>query len=197
MGKDGLRRAVERELPVGHDKETVGVNALVHVVCDEHDRNARRGAKIGDRAQHIPPPGGIEHGGGLVQNKDFRLHREHARDSDALLLSAGEKVRGVMAEFIHTDALERLVHAAADLRRGNAQIFGSERHIILHDARDDLVIGVLKHHADRPAHVEEIFLIARVHALDGNRSLRRHKNGVQELRKRGFSRAVVAEHGDE
>ena len=106
-------------------------------------------------------------------------------------------MRRVIAEFVHTDALQGLVHAAADLRRGNAKVFGRKRHIVLHDARNDLVVGILKHHADRPAHVKKVFLAARVHALDGHGTLRRHKNGVQELCKRGLAGTVVSEHGDE
>ena len=70
---------------------------LVHVVGDEHNRHALLPVEPVDGGQHLPPPDGVQHGGGLVQHDALRLHGQHARDGDALLLSAGEQVRRVSA----------------------------------------------------------------------------------------------------
>ena len=66
-----------------------------------------------------------------------------------------EQVRRMLAQLIHADLAESRIHAAADLLRRDAEVFGAKRHIVLHDVCDDLVIRVLEHHADVAAHIND------------------------------------------
>ena len=77
-------------------------------------------------------------------------------------------MRLAQAVVVHPDRLEGIVDPAAYLIGGYAEIFGSERHIVLDDSRDYLVIGILEHHADLAADVGEPVLIRSVDAVNGN-----------------------------
>jgi hypothetical protein len=101
-------------------------------------------------------PRRVEHGGGLVQHEAVRVHGHDARDGHALLLPAGQLVRRAVAVFVDAGHLHRGVDPGADLGRGHAQIFEGERHVLLDDGGDDLVVRVLEHHAHLLADVVEM-----------------------------------------
>ena len=54
-----------------------------------------------NRIHDLAPSARIKHSGRFIQNDDIRLHRQHARDGDALLLSAGEHVRRFLGEDVY------------------------------------------------------------------------------------------------
>ena len=69
-------------------------------------------------------------------------------------------------------------------RRLNSEIFGAERHILLNDRRNDLIVGILKDDADGlPDLIFETF-VRRVHPVDKNFARFRRKNRVRKLGKR-------------
>ena len=95
-----------------------------------------------------------------------RPHGDDSRNGHALLLPAGEQVRRVQTVVIHPDELQCLVHASADFLRGNAEVLRRKGNILFYDVGDHLIIGILEHHADRAADVDQKRLVGRVHAVD-------------------------------
>ena len=139
---------------------------------------------------------GIEHGGRLIEYDAARPHGDDSRDGHALLLPAGEQVRRVQTVVIHPDELQCLVHASADFLRGNAEVLRRKGNILFYDVGDHLIIGILEHHADRAADVDQKRLVGRVHAEYLHTAALRQEDRVKMLCQRGFAAAVVAEDGD-
>ncbi len=110
-------------------------------------------------------PDGVQHGGGLVQHDALRLHGDDAGNGDALLLAAGEQMGRVGDKLAHTHGGQGIVHPAADLLRGHAQVLRGKGHVLLHHVGDDLVVRVLEHHAHPAADLQKQFLVGGVHAL--------------------------------
>ncbi len=102
----------------------------------------RRSITSGD----IAPTLGVEHGRRLVEHQVLGLHGQRAGDGEALLLPAGEQVRLASLETGEPDGRERFVDATTNLRPLQSEVLGSERDVILHGGRHDLVVGMLKHH---------------------------------------------------
>lgn len=84
----------------------------------------------------------------------------------------------MLPELIHIHLSERIVHAAADFLRLDTEVFRRESNIILNDVCDDLVIGILKNHADGTADIKEPVLIGGAYSVNKHLALRRGKDGV-------------------
>ena len=164
------------------------------MVRDEHDRDALLAAQALDGVNDLAPALRVEHRRRLVEHDALRAHGDHARDGDALLLPAGEQVRRVRAVFIHPHLPQRLIDAAANFIRRDAEVFRRERHVLLDHVRDDLVVRVLKHHADAAPDLQQQRLILRIHAPDVHATALRQQNGVKMLGERGLSAPVVPQH---
>ena len=180
-----------------HDHHALCLHGLVHVVRDEDDRDAVFLVELAHNGHDLAPPLRVEHGGGLIEHHAARHHGDHARDRDALLLAAGQAVRRLLAVFVHTDRLERVVHALADLRRRHAHVFKRKRHVLLDDCGDQLVVRVLEHHRHGLAHLVGVVFVARVHHIDIAYAAGRQADGIEAARERTLARAVVPQHGDE
>ena len=166
------------------------------MVRDENDGHAGLAVQPLDGIEHLAPPLRVEHGGRLVEHDTLRPHGEHARDGHTLLLSAGQELRGVGTVIVHADGFERVVDAPPDLRGGDAEVFRRKGDVFFYDIRDDLVIGVLEHHADMLPDGEKLFFVLRIHAVDRHAAARGQQDGVKMLGKRRLAAAVMAEHGD-
>ena len=103
-------------------------------------------------------------------------------------------MRRMMAVFIHTDLLQRLVHPAADLLRRNAEILRGKGDVLLDHIGDHLIVRVLEDHAHRPADVEQEGFVLRVHAEHRDTSALGQKDRVHMLCQRGFAAAVAPQH---
>ena len=116
------------------------------------------------RAQHLLAANGVQHGGGLVQNKAIRLHGKHACNGHALLLAARKLVRRLV--FIGVDAckLHGLVHPAAHLVRLYPQVFCGKGYILFHHGGHNLVIRVLEHHTHLLTQGQKVFFFRRMWA---------------------------------
>ena len=99
-------------------------------------------------------------------------------------------------ELRHADDRERLIDAAPDFLRRHAEILRAECHVILDDGGDELVVGILEHHADLLPDAPDLVDILRIHAVDAADAARRQQQRVEVLCKRRLARAVRAEHGD-
>ena len=93
--------------------------------------------------------------------------------------------------------LKRLRDAPAQFGWLKAQVFRPERHIVLDKRRDQLVVGVLEHHAAGFAHQVDVRVVGRVHPVHDHASLIGDEKGVQVFRQRRFPRPVAAEDAEE
>ena len=84
----------------------------------------------------------------------------------------------LLAEFLHADRLQGFVHPAADLRGLHAQVLRAERHVVLHDGRDELVVRILEHHAAAAADLPGVLRVSRGHAADEDLAGSRQKQRV-------------------
>ena len=180
-----------------HDHHALRLHGLIHVVGDQDDGDAVLPVQLAHDRHDLAPSLRVEHGGGLVEHHAARHHGDHARDGHALLLPAGQAVRRLRAVFVHADGLERLVHALADLRRRHTHVLQRERHVLLDDRGDQLVVRVLEHHGHGLAHLVGVVLVPRVHHIDIAHAAGRQADGVEAARERTLARAVMPQHGDE
>ena len=164
-------------------------------MCNHDDGLALLFVQAADRAQHLLPAVGVEHGGGLVEHQNVRRQGQHAGQRHALLLPAGERVRRAVFIACHVHGGERRGHARGDLVFRHAVVFQPEGNILTHDRGHELVVRVLKHHADFAPQRPAIGGVGSVHAVDGQRAVLQRQQGVEVLDERGFAAAVVPEHG--
>ena len=164
------------------------------MVGDEHHGDAHLAVKSLNGGEHLAAACGVQHGGGLVKDDALGRHGDDARNGDALLLTAREKMGCVAGEGVHAHGGESFIHAAANVGRGDAQILEAEGHILLHHVGDDLVVGVLEHHAHGAANGDDLLLIQRVHSRHEHPAARGQQHRVHMLGEGGFARAVVSQH---
>src|SRR6266508_977357 len=111
VGEELLGRALLDDLPVGHEEHSVGRRAgEAHLVGHDDHGHALLGEvdhDVEDLLDHLR----VERGGRLVEEHHLGVHREGARDRDALLLAAGE-LGGVLVHLLgDPDPLEQLLGA--------------------------------------------------------------------------------------
>ncbi len=172
-----------------------GEQGVVHEVRDVHDRDAALVQPVRDPLDRVASAV-IEHGGRLIQKQDLGLHGERPGDRDALALPAREIGRVGLRELPHADGLERGVDAPRDLGLRHAEVLGSEGHVVRDDARDHLVVGVLKDRRHAPPDGGCALGRGRVDAEDRDRSRLRGEECPHELGERGLARAVGSEDAD-
>ena len=115
-----------------------------------HDEQGRTSGLRGseDAVAHLLHAGGVEVGGGFVEDHGAGVHREDARQAEALLLSAGQRAAGVVeGKVVEPYCGEGFGDAAPDFFAGYAQVFGAERYVVADGCHDDGGFGVLLHHA--------------------------------------------------
>ena len=103
----------------------------------------------------------------------------------------------VALEAYEPHFFERLLHAFGDLGAFNAKVFGTECHVVFHERCDELVVGVLEHHACGGANVIDVFFVLRIVARNVHATLVGHEQGIHVLRKRRLAGAVAAQNADE
>ena len=193
IGENIARSSGKNAPALVHNNYSVCAHSLVHVVGYEHYRNAV-GSEAADNIHNIGSAARVEHGGRLIENHALRAHGEHAGYGDALLLTAGEQVRRVGAEFVHSDGSERLVHPLAYLLLRYAEIFRRKGDVLLDDVGNYLVIGILEHHAEPAADLKRQRLVLRVHAKGVDSAAAREIERVEMARKGALSGAVMPEN---
>ncbi|CNJ06943.1 Uncharacterised protein [Mycobacterium tuberculosis] len=119
-----------------------------HAVFHDEQGRAGRLRSGEDAVTHLLHTGGVEVGGGLVEDHGAGVHREDARQAEALLLSAGQCAAGVVeGQVVESYGGEGFGDAAPDFFAGYAQVFGAERYVVADGCHDDRGLGVLLHHA--------------------------------------------------
>ena len=128
--------------------------------------------------EDLAPAAGIQHGRCFIEHQHLRLHRQHPRYGNALLLPAGKHMRCTRGILLHAHCGERRIHPFADLRARHAKVFRPKRHVLFHDSRHELIVGILEHYADFLADAQRIFLIFCVHPRNANRAFRWQKQCI-------------------
>ena len=90
----------------------------------------------------------------------------------------------------HPYRTKAFLHALPDLIRRHADILRSEADILLHDARNDLVVRILEYHARGLTHRKCILFLCDVLAIHPERAFARQKERVNVFCKRGFTGTV-------
>ncbi len=132
---------------VHHGDAVAHLCGNAQIMRDEQHREIEALAHVVDQFEHLCLHRDVKRRNWFVGDQDFRLHRECARDADALALTAGELVREALKRVrIETDkphqllrAFERffLGHSEVDRPLGDRRADGA--------ARIERTIGVLEH----------------------------------------------------
>ena len=101
------RRAFLDDVAVRHEQHAVAYFLRkAHFVRHAQHRHAL-GRKVFHDVQHLANQLRVKGGGRLVEEHDFRLHRQGARNRHALLLSAGEAVRIFIRFALQANAVKQ------------------------------------------------------------------------------------------
>ena len=89
MLENFLRLAGQEQRPLLHDAQTIRhAGGVVHGVGDQNDGGTALAVQAADEFENFVVGARVQTGSRLIQNENLRLHREHAGDCDAALLSA-------------------------------------------------------------------------------------------------------------
>jgi hypothetical protein len=158
VGEDPLGVADLDERPVQQKGSPIGDPCrLLHVVGDDDDRVAL--PQLLDELLDAGRRDRVERRARLVHQDHLGVDGEHARDAQALLLSAGELHRRGVQPVAHLVPQGGLPQAALDRRvevgaAAHAVQARPERHVLVDRLGER--VGLLKHHPDAAAQVDEI-----------------------------------------
>ena len=148
---------------------------------------------VEDFADHL----GVERRRRLIKQHDLRLHREGARNRDALLLAA-RKLRRVAVGFVcEADARQELLCRLLGLFLCDMAHLHRREHDVLEHRHVREEVEALEHHADFLADVVDIRLAIQQDAVDGHRAFRRHFEEVDAPQQRTLARARRADDDDD
>ena len=147
--------------------------------------------------EHLLDHLGIERGSRLVEQHDFRIHAERARDRDSLLLAAG-KLAGIFL---------RLLGNLDPREQRHRKLFGvALRHLANPDRRQRAIlenrqvrkkVEALKHHADFAAHLIDALDVRRqLHAVDDDRPALMLLKPIDAANERRLARSGGAANDD-
>ena len=136
----------------------------------------------------------IQHSSRFIQHNALRCHRDHTRNGNTLLLSAGQKVRRMERVLAHAHLCQSLIHTVADFRSRNTEIFRTKCHILFHNICYDLVVRILENHTHIAADGNQLIFIGSIHAADPDFSATGQQNRIKMLCKCGLTTAIAAEN---
>ena len=193
-----VRRSLKHNLAGTQHHHAVGREGLIHEVGDVNDGGARL-VQVAKHTHDAAAAADVEHGARLIEHEHVGVHGQRARDGDALLLAAREASRVGLSIGTESHTPQLGVHAPDDLVAGDAEVLRAKGHVVCHDARDDLVLGVLEHQA-RAVTGGPVGLGVHLAVVVGEPSGKLDAPGVgclearKQLGERGLARAVAAKH---
>ena len=153
-----------------HDDDAAAVlGEQGDLLLDDDDGHAQAFVRLAQRLEDEARAGGVERGGGFVEDEDARLERQDGGDGDLLLLAAGQRRDLAVAEIGDAHGLERGRDAPLDLVVRHAEVLEAEQHLVLYDGRDHLRVDVLEHAADDARDVRQGD-VAGIPAVDERRA---------------------------
>ena len=147
--------------------------------------------------QHIVMCLRIESCRRFIQNQNLRSHRDHTRDGYAAFLSAGKFKWRAFPNLliIQSNQFNSLPHAFLDLRIGQSQVFGTERHILGNRFLEQLILRILKHQTDTLANLDHRNARrGNINIPDDDSACIRFKQTVQMLQQGRFARTGMPDY---
>ena len=146
--------------------------------------------EFGHHIKHLVDHLRVERRCRLIEEHDFRFHRESAGDGHTLLLAAGQLCRHLLGLGIHADTREQIHGQILCLVLGHMAHFDwRERHILENRFIGEQVEG-LEHHADFGAESRELLALLRQRlAVDADIARIDGLETVDGAAHRGFARA--------
>ena len=140
-----------------HDEDPVrGAGNILHTVRDKQDRVPARLVVAGNLGEQHIAALRVKARRRLVENEDVRIHRDYAGNRHAALLAAGKLKRAFVVKILReTDKRRRLARTVESVLLREAHISGTEGNIPQHRLLKELVLRILKHHADAEAHLPD------------------------------------------
>ena len=167
---------------------------LVHGVGHQNDGGLFLPVVGPDVAQNLSGSGGVQSGGGLVQNEHLGLHGDDPRNGHPALLAAGQ-VEGRLLQGVVGQAHKAggLAHPAVHLGLVQPHVGGAEGNVPVHRLLKELVLRVLEHQAHLEAHLTGA-LLGAPNVLPFKEYLSRGgtEQPVEVLHQGGFARAGAA-----
>src|SRR5262249_2326816 len=137
------------------------------------------------KANEVAAAAWVEEHGGLVEEQDFRSHRQDAGQGDAPLFAAGEMEGDASFKSLQTDAGQGFGNAIAHIFGLDAEVKRHEGDVVEDGGVKDLVVAVLKNDADLGSQSTALTALGRVQAVQANRAgfNRQHAGQAQEQRR--------------
>ena len=188
------RRSLHEELSFAHDRNSVAeVCEVVHIV-GHHHHGEPLFVQVGHHVENRFARLRVEPCGGLVEHEHLRLHSEHARERYAALLAARELEGAARGDFlgVKPHGAQGALDPRGDLLFRKAQVARPKGDIFRHGCREELVLGVLEHHADAPAHVVGGALLRDIAPEGDDAAVCGVQDAVHVLDEGGLARAGMA-----
>ena len=103
----------------------------------------------------------------------------------------------IAAKMRHIDTFQCFVDIIADIFRIHAEVFRTKCHIVFNNRCDNLIIWILKDHANLSPKFPDLSHIGRIHTIDTDTSRRWQQKSVKMTRQSRFSRPIRSQNGDE
>ena len=181
-----------------HHKDAIAVGSDVLHAVRNHDDGEAAGVKIVDKLQELRTCSGVESGNRLIEHQHTGAHGEHAGKGATTLLTSGEGKGAFLCNLIGIKAyeLESLEHAFGDLLGRQAKVLGTKGNVLKDRVGKELVLRILKHHADGGLCFLADVLVLHADALEQHTPLRGVGEAVHVLDDGRFTRAGVARNAE-
>ncbi len=177
---------------VHHHQAIAELLRLVHVM----GRDDERRATLLEPIEAVPEQVArlrVEPRGGLVEDHQVRLVDERARDGEAALHAAGERLYLVLGALVQLHELEQLVRSLARRGPGDVEVSGVHLQVLAHGELGVEVVD-LRHHAE--ARLDLACLRARIHADDAERAVAERAGTRDHAHGAGLPGTVGAEEAE-
>jgi hypothetical protein len=197
-GKKSFRVIGFDDLSLIHKNDAVcNTPGKTHFMGHHHHRHAVA-SQVGHHLQYFVDHFRIQRGGGLVEEHDFRRHRERPSDGDPLLLAAGKIGREDLGFVGDPDPIEKRLSDFFRILFGEAFYFHRCQGDIAEHGHVRIEIERLKDHADVGAQPHGIeFGVAQRQAVDDDVAGLNRLEPVDAANQGAFATATrAADHDD-
>ena len=189
LGAELAGRSNAKELALVHECDAMAPFRLVQIRSGHQDGEAF-GGEVGKNIPELAPGDGIDAGGRLVEQQDAGLGNQRADQRELLPHAAAELARQPVGEPVHVEHAQILVAALHDFLLGNAAQIAAIANV-LRDGQVGIEAEGLGEVSGLRAH------LARGAAKDVDAAGGRFHHPGENLKGRGFSRAIRADQAED
>ncbi len=142
-------RSVGNNSPLIEDDGSVTQFERIWQVVGDHEHRQREATKD---VSELATTGGIKIGRRLVEDQHVGMHRENCCDSDPTLLAVREVMRSAIDRVKHVNVEQCFRHARIEFFAAESQVRRTERDVVTHARCEELIVWVLKDHANSTPH---------------------------------------------